>query len=271
MLRPFDMFKDKNRNTRVISIANQKGGVGKTTSTINLGVALAERGKDVLLVDFDPQSNMSIGLGVDVDNIGNRSIYHALFDDKLTLPKVSHKTKIPGLKVAPATLDLTAAEIQLFARENREKTLHDLLKPHKNAYDYVLIDCPPSLGLLTLNALVASDGVIVPLQCAYWAMRGMKQLMDTIDKIKESGMNPNLELIGILLTMYNSRTHHSRQVTERAREAFGDKVFQTVIKETVRFDYATVACESVLTHAKTSEAADAYRAVAKEVENVKNR
>lgn len=265
MLRPFDMFKEKNRNTKVISIANQKGGVGKTTSTINLGVALAERGKEVLLVDFDPQSNMSIGLGVDIDSVGNRSIYHGLFDDSITLPKVAHKTKIPGLKVAPATLDLTAAEIQLFAKEDREKTLDGLLKPHKSTYDYVLIDCPPSLGLLTLNALVASDGVIVPLQCAYWAMRGMSQLMDTIDRVRESGMNPKLELTGILLTMYNNRTHHSRQVSERAREAFGDKVFKSVIKETVRFDYATVACESILTHAKTSEAADAYRAVAKEV------
>lgn len=268
MLRPFDMFKDKNRNTKVFSVANQKGGVGKTTSTINLGVALAERGKEVLLIDFDPQSNMSIGLGVDVDSVGDKSIYHALFDDKITLPKVAHKTSIPGLRVAPATLDLTAAEIQLFARENREHTLHSLVKPHKSAYDYILIDCPPSLGLLTLNALVASDGVIVPLQCAYWAMRGMTQLMDTIDKVRESGMNPNLELTGILLTMYNSRTHHSKQVSERARQAFGDKVFKTVIKETVRFDYATVACESVLTHAKSSEAAEAYRAVAKEVDSV---
>ena len=267
MIRPFDMFKDKDRSTKVFSIANQKGGVGKTTSVINLGVALAERGKEVLLIDFDPQSNMSIGLGINVDEVGDKNIYHALFNEKVILPRVAHKTAVPGLKVAPATLDLTAAEIQLFSRENRERTLTDLIKPHKKAYDYILIDCPPSLGLLTLNALVASDGVIVPLQCAYWAMRGMSQLMDTIDRVKSSGMNPNLELTGILLTMYNNRTHHSKQVLERARDAFGDKVFKTVIKETVRFDYATVAGESVLTHAKTSEAADAYRAVAKEVDN----
>jgi chromosome partitioning protein len=268
-MKPLDMFKNRNnKNTRVIAIANQKGGVGKTTSTINLGVALAERGKDVLLIDMDPQSNMSIGLGVDVDNLGTRTIYHALFDEKTNLPKVITKTSIPGLFVAPATLDLTAADLQLFQRENRERTLNDLISPHKKRFDYILIDCPPSLGLLTLNALVASDGVIVPLQCAYWAMRGMKQLMDTIEKVKSTGMNPSLDLTGILLTMYNSRTLHSHQVLQRAREAFGNKVFKTVIKETVRFDYATVAGESVLTHAKSSEAADAYRAVAKEVDNV---
>jgi chromosome partitioning protein len=267
VLRSFDMFKGKDRPTKVISIANQKGGVGKTTSTINLGVALAERGKEVLLIDFDPQSNMSIGLGVNVDGVGNRSIYHALFDTNVSLNRAWVKTSIPGLHVTPATLDLTAAELQLFARENREYTLDNILKPHKKRFDYVLIDCPPSLGLLTLNALTASDHVIVPLQCAYWAMRGMSQLMDTIDRVRESGLNPKLELLGILLTMYNSRTHHSQQVLERAREAFGDKVFKTVIKETVRFDYATVAGESVLTHAKASEAAEAYRAVAKEVDN----
>lgn len=266
MLRSFDMFKDKRRETKIFAVANQKGGVGKTTSTINLGVALAERGKSVLLIDFDPQSNMSIGLGINVDEIEGRSVYHALFDS-VSMHKVFHKTSVPGLMVAPATLDLTAAEIQLFGRENREKTLTDILKPHKKRFDYILIDCPPSLGLLTLNALVAADGVIVPLQCAYWAMRGMSQLMDTISKVRDSGMNANLELKGILLTMYNNRTHHSRQVLERAREAFGDKVFNTVIKETVRFDYATVAGESVLTHAKTSEAAEQYRAVAKEVDN----
>lgn len=268
MLRSFDMFKSKNRDSRVIAIANQKGGVGKTTSTINLGVALAERGKEVLLVDLDPQSNMSIGLGVNVDALGKRNIYHALFDPDISVHKIITRIdNVPGLHVAPATLDLTAAELQLFQSEDREKVLKGILGPLRKRFDYILIDCPPSLGLLTLNALAASDEVIVPLQCAYWAMRGMKQLMDTIDRVRASGMNDALELKGVLLTMYNSRTHHSNQVVERAREAFGDKVFKTLIKETVRFDYATVAGESVLTHAKTSEAADAYRAVAKEVDN----
>ncbi len=266
MLHTFDMLRKKDRPTRIIAIANQKGGVGKTTSTINLGVALAEKGKSVLLVDFDPQANLSIGLGLNIDGLGDRNIYHALFEPHITLPKIVKKTSIPGLFIAPSTLDLTAAELQLFQRDNRERALFDILDPHKRRFDYILIDCPPSLGLLTLNALVAANEIIVPLQCAYWAMRGMRQLMDTLEKIKTSGMNPNLQLNGILLTMYNTRTLISQQVADRAREAFGDKVFKTLIKETVRFDYATVAGESILTHAKASEAAEAYRTVAKEVD-----
>ncbi|MDD4877365.1 MAG: AAA family ATPase [Dehalococcoidales bacterium] len=268
MLRSFDMLKGQDRKTKIISIANQKGGVGKTTTTINLGVALAERGKQVLLIDLDPQSNMTIGLGIDVDNIGNKNMYSALLDENVHLHKILQKTAIPGLLVAPSSIDLSAAELQLFQTETREQTLKELISPHKKRFDYIMIDCPPSLGFLTLNALAASDGLIVPLQCAYWAMRGMKQLMDTLERVKASGINPDIELTGVLLTMYNSRTIHSNQVLERAREAFGDKVFKTIIKETVRFDYATVAGESVLTHAKSSEAADWYRSVAKEVDSV---
>lgn len=268
MLRSFDMLKGKNKNTKIISIANQKGGVGKTTTAINLGVALAERGKDILLIDLDPQSNLTIGLGIDVDNLGNRNMYNALLDDHINMNKILRKTSIPGLFVAPSSIDLSAAELQLFQTETREQTLKGLLEPVKRRFDYIMIDCPPSLGFLTLNALTASHGIIVPLQCAYWAMRGMKQLMNTLDRVKSTGINPDIELIGVLLTMYNSRTLHSHQVVERAKEAFGDKVFNTIIRETVRFDYATVAGESVLTHAKSSEAAEWYRAVAKEVDSV---
>lgn len=248
-----------------LAVANQKGGVGKTTTVLSLGTALSEAGRRVLLVDLDPQANLSLGLGVDVADDAP-TVYHALCDSGAPPGEAVRPTEFPGLSLIPANIDLSAAEIQLFSELNRERALERALAPLSAGFDYVLVDCPPSLGLLTINALAAADGVLVPLQCAYWAMRGMKQLLDTIDRIRTRGVNPDLELAGVLLTMFDGRTTASHQVAERVREAFPDRVFKTLVKSTVQFNYASVAHQPILAHAPSSDAAQAYRQLAREIE-----
>ncbi len=248
---------------RVIALCNQKGGVGKTTTTINLGAALADYGRRVLLVDFDPQGALSVGLGVNPMEL-EQTIYNLLMERGVALDDVLLKTNVPGMDLLPSNIDLSAAEVQLVGEVAREQTLQRALRPVLDDYDIVLIDCQPSLGLLTVNALTASDGVIVPLECEFFSLRGVALLIQTIEKIKER-LNPQLELEGILATMYDARTVHGREVLARVVEAFGDGVFHTVINRTVRFPETTVAGEPITTYAPSSAGAIAYRELAKEV------
>jgi chromosome partitioning protein len=248
---------------RVIALANQKGGVGKTTTAINLGAALAEHGKRVLLVDMDPQGALSVGLGLNPQAL-EQTLYNLLMEPKRDAVAVISGSKIDGLDLLPSNIDLAAAEVMLVGEVAREQALARVLRPLRKRYDFLLIDCPPSLGLLTVNALTAADGVLIPLECEYFALRGMALLMDTISKITER-LNPNLEIVGILATMYDARTVHGREVLGRVEDAFGDQVFRTVIGRTIRFAEAPVAGQSILTYAADSSGAAAYRELAKEV------
>ena len=254
---------DRHGPARILAMCNQKGGVGKTTSTINLGAALAEAGRRVLLVDLDPQGALSVGLGVNPLQL-DRTVYNLLMESDIHIADVMLKTNIAGLDLLPSNIDLSAAEVQLVNEVAREQSLARVLAPVLNDYDIVLIDCQPSLGLLTVNALTAAHGVIIPLECEYFALRGVALLIQTIDKIRER-LNPQLELEGILATMYDARTLHGREVLARVVEAFGDKVFHTVINRTIRFPETTVAGEPITTYATTSAGATAYRDLAKEV------
>jgi len=248
---------------RVIALCNQKGGVGKTTSTINLGAALAEAGRRVLLIDFDPQGALSVGLGVNPHEL-DLTVYNLLMQRDVSIDEVLLKTGVPGLDLLPGNIDLSAAEVQLVSEVAREQTLARVIAPVLGEYDIVLIDCQTSLGLLTVNALAASDGVIIPLECEYFALRGVALLMDTIYRVQER-INPRLEVEGILATMYDARTLHGREVLARVVDAFGDKVFRTVIARTVRFPETTVAGEPITTYASSSTGAAAYRQLAREV------
>ena len=248
---------------RVVSMCNQKGGVGKTTTTINLGASLAEFGRKVLLVDFDPQGSLSVGLGLNPHEM-ELSVYNLLMQRDVTIDEVIVPSGVPGMDLLPSNIDLSAAEVQLVHEVAREQTLQRVLAPALEHYDVILIDCQPSLGLLTVNALTASDGVIVPLECEYFALRGVALLKTTIDKVRER-LNPALEIDGVLGTMFDGRTLHSREVMERLVQAWGDKVFHTVIRRTVKFSDATVAGEPITSYATGSAGADAYRLLAKEV------
>ena len=248
---------------RILAMCNQKGGVGKTTSTINLGAALAEQGRRVLLVDFDPQGALSVGLGVNPLQL-DRTVYNLLMERDVSVDDVMLRTEVPGMDLLPSNIDLSAAEVQLVNEVAREQTLLRVLGPVLADYDVVLIDCQPSLGLLTVNALTAAHGVIIPLECEFFALRGVALLIQTIDKVRER-LNPHLELEGILATMYDSRTLHGREVLARVVEAFGDRVFHTVINRTVRFPETTVAGEPITSYAPTSAGAQAYRDLALEV------
>src|SRR5919112_2551317 len=241
----------------IISMCNQKGGVGKTTTTINLGAALVEAGRKVLLIDLDPQGALSVGLGIPSQQL-DRTIYNALMERNTSLVDVRVRTDIKGLDLVPSNIDLSAAEVQLVSEVAREQTLMRVLSSVRDEYDYILIDCQPSLGLLTVNALTAAQGVIIPLECEFFSLRGVALLVDTIDKVKER-LNPSLEISGILATMYDSRTVHCREVFSRVVEAFDDTVFQTVIQRTVRFPETTVAGQPITTWAPTSSGASAYR------------
>jgi len=247
----------------ILSLANQKGGVGKTTTTINLGAAMAELGKRILLVDFDPQGALSVGLGINPMTI-DMTVYNLLLDRSVEPEQAVLKTQVPNLEILPSNIDLSAAEIVLVSEVAREQALKRALTVLRVSYDYILIDCPPSLGLLTVNALTASDGVIIPLECEYFALRGMALLLDTVEKVRDR-LNPDLRLEGIIPTMFDSRTLHGREVLARVRDAFGQFLYKTVIRRTIRFAEAPVAGESILTYAADSRGADDYRALAKEV------
>ncbi len=266
--RPMPVFDDPRpvsgpTHARVISMCNQKGGVGKTTTTINLGAALAEFGRKVLLVDFDPQGSLSVGLGLNPHEM-DLTVYNLLMDPEVRLEDVVVPTGVPGMDLMPSNIDLSAAEVQLVHEVAREQTLQRVLEPAIDRYDVILIDCQPSLGLLTVNALTASDGVIVPLECEYFALRGVALLKTTIDKVRER-LNPRLEIEGVLGTMFDGRTLHSREVMDRLVQAWGDKVFHTVIRRTVKFSDSTVAGEPITSYASASGGAESYRQLAKEV------
>jgi chromosome partitioning protein len=251
------------RHARVISMCNQKGGVGKTTTTINLGASLAEYGRKVLLVDFDPQGSLSVGLGLNPHQM-DLTIYNLLMQRDVTLEDVVVPSGVPGMDLLPSNIDLSAAEVQLVHEVAREQTLQRVLAPAIDEYDVILIDCQPSLGLLTVNALTASDGVIVPLECEYFALRGVALLKTTIDKVQER-LNPRLKVDGVLGTMFDGRTLHSREVMQRLVEAWGDTVFHTVIRRTIKFSDSTVAGEPITSYASASNGAESYRQLAKEV------
>ncbi|MDP9117119.1 MAG: ParA family protein [Actinomycetota bacterium] len=260
---PDPIVLERHGPARIIALCNQKGGVGKTTSTINLGAALAELGRRVLLVDFDPQGALSVGLGVAPHQL-DRTAYNLLMERGTNIDDILLKTSIPGMDLLPSNIDLSAAEVQLVGEVAREQTLARVLAPVVEDYDYVLIDCQPSLGLLTVNALTAAHGVIIPLECEFFSLRGVALLIDTVEKVRER-LNPDLKLDGILATMYDGRTLHGREVFARVVEAFGDQVFDTVISRTVRFPETTVAGEPITTWAPTSAGAASYRALAREV------
>jgi chromosome partitioning protein len=266
--RPMPVFPDpapltSHDRARVVSMCNQKGGVGKTTTTINLGAALAEYGRKVLLVDFDPQGSLSVGLGLNPHEM-ELTVYNLLMQRDVRIEDVVVPTNVPGMDLLPSNIDLSAAEVQLVHEVAREQTLQRVIGPAIEKYDVILIDCQPSLGLLTVNALTASDGVIVPLECEYFALRGVALLKTTIDKVRER-LNPDLEIDGVLGTMFDGRTLHSREVMARLVQAWGEKVFHTVIRRTVKFSDSTVAGEPITSYASDSTGADAYRQLAKEV------
>ncbi len=248
---------------RVIAMCNQKGGVGKTTSTINLGAALAECGRRVLLVDFDPQGALSVGLGINPHEL-DLTVYSLLMDRRTDVREVIRPTNVKDVDLLPANIDLSAAEVQLVSEVAREQVMSRVLRPVLDDYDVILIDCQPSLGLLTVNALTAAHGVVIPLECEFFALRGVALLVETIEKVKDR-LNPGLEVDGILATMFDPRTLHSREVVARVVEAFGDQVFHTVIGRTVKFPDASVAAEPITTYAASHAGAYAYRLLAREL------
>ena len=266
--RPLPVFPDPeplvtHGPARVAAVCNQKGGVGKTTTTINLGAALAEQGRRVLLVDFDPQGALSVGLGIQPHEL-EATVYNLLMERGASAAEIVLKTNVDGMDLLPSNIDLSGAEVQLVHEVGREFVLGRVLEPVLPDYDIVLIDCQPSLGLLTVNALACADGVLVPLECEYFAMRGVALLMETIDKVS-ARLNSKLVMDGLLATMYDSRTLHSREVLTGVVEGFSDKVFHTVISRTVRFPDATVAGEPITKFDPASTGASAYRELAKEV------
>ncbi len=255
---------------RVISLCNQKGGVGKTTTAISLAGALAELGRKVLVVDFDPQGALTAGLGASAHD--GPTIYNLLVPERSTDPNyvplttrdVIHTTTIDNIHILPANIDLAAAEVQLVNEVAREHVLDDVLKPIIGDYDVILIDCQPSLGLLTVNALTASQGVLIPLACEFFALRGVALLLDTIDKVK-ARLNPNLELDGILPTMYDPRTLHSVEVLDLVKQNRPKDVLQTIIRRTVKFPDSTVAASPITVFAPDHQAAESYRELAREL------
>lgn len=251
--------------THTVAVANQKGGVGKSTTCLNLSHALAERGRRVLLVDLDPQSSLTISVGVDVREL-QATIYDVLLETTpgITLWEILRRTQMNGVDLVPSSIDLSKAELELFSEMNRERVLRDALSRIAGEYDYVLIDCPPSLGLLTTNALAAADAVLIPLQSDYLAMRGAELLLTTIEKVRRK-LNPNLEILGVLVTMFDVRTAHSRDVLKEVQTAFGDRTFRSVIRYSVRAKESVVSGQSILSYDSHSPLAEAYRTLADEI------
>ena len=247
---------------KIIAVVNQKGGVGKTTTSINLAAALAQQGKRVLLVDADPQANTSSGLGVDIQQLKN-TVYECLINN-IDPTTAILPTSIENLYMIPSHIDLVGAEIEMLNIEQRENILKRVLAPLKAEYDYILIDCSPSLGLITINALTASDSIIIPVQCEFFALEGIAKLLNTI-KIIKSNLNPNLRIEGFLLTMYDGRLRLSAQVHDEVRRHFGDLVFNTVISRNVRLSEAPSHGMSVLEYDRNSKGAKNYMNLAKEL------
>ncbi|HWH68539.1 MAG TPA: AAA family ATPase [Candidatus Sulfotelmatobacter sp.] len=254
---------------RVIAVANQKGGVGKTTTSVNLSACLAEAGKRVLLIDIDPQGNATSGLGVDRRAVTS-SVYDLLLEDMSPLQAMV-PTSVKGLYVVPATMDLAGAEIELVPRISRENRLKRALDPVRNEFDFILMDCPPSLGLLTINALTAADSILIPIQCEYYALEGLSQLMDTFKLVREA-LNTRLEVEGVVLTMFDGRTNLSIQVVEDVKRFFRGKVYRTIITRNVRLSEAPSHGLPITSYDPKSKGAEAYTELAREViENVEER
>ena len=248
---------------RVVAVCNQKGGVGKTTSVINLGAALAGYGRRVLLVDLDPQGALSAGLGVASHEL-DHTIYNLMLGSKTAITDVLMPTSVENLDLIPANIDLSAAEVQLINEVGREHTLARALRPVLHAYDYILIDCQPSLGLLTVNALACAHGVLMPVAAEFFSLRGVALLVDTVAKVQDR-INPDLTVDGVLVTMYDGRTVHAREVVSLLIQRFGDQVFDAMISRTVKFPETTVAGEPITSYAPSSPGAEAYRTLAREV------
>lgn len=249
-------------STKVLAIANQKGGVGKTTTAVNLGACLADLGKNVLVVDIDPQGNTTSGLGINRYRL-KKCIYNVLIDG-VPIEAVILPTSIPRLELVPATIQLAGAEIELVLAMQREIKLREAFTPIFASYDYVLIDCPPSLGLLTLNALTASTGVLIPIQCEYYALEGLSQLMNTITLVQRH-LNPRLQIAGAVLTMFDSRTNLASQVVDEVKTYFKNKVFSTIIPRNVRLSEAPSHGQPIITYDPKSKGSEVYMELAREV------
>ena len=245
---------------KIVSIANQKGGVGKTTTSINLSNVLAKKGKKVLLIDADPQGNATSGVGVDKDQ--QFSVYDVLIED-IEIENTLQKTKVKNLDLCPSNINLAGAEVQLVGMENREHRLKQKLDNIKDEYDFIIIDCPPSLGLVTLNAFTASDSVLIPIQCEYYALEGLGQLLNTIELVKQH-MNKGLQIEGALLTMYDVRTNLSNQVVREVKKYFGDKVYKNVIPRNVKLSEAPSYGLPITMYDAKSKGAKSYDKFAKE-------
>jgi len=253
---------------RIISITNQKGGVGKTTTAINIGAALKMLGKRILLIDMDPQGGLAIGLGIDPYSI-NESIYDVIVEN-LDINKIILETK-SGLYIAPSNIDLCGADIQLHRRDDGAFRLRNSIKNIANNYDYILIDSPPSLGILTINVLAAAKEVLIPIACEYYSLRALRFLLDSIDDIKKYSINPDLSILGVVLTFYDVRTLHSKEITGEIKESLKGKykVFNSIIRHTVRFKESPIIGRSILYYAPNNPSAIAYKNLAKEIEEVK--
>jgi chromosome partitioning protein len=254
--------KSKTKNTVILAIINQKGGVGKSTTAVNLAAALGEKGKKVLVVDLDPQGNATSGFGIEKSN-ELKSVYDGLMNET-PVEELIVQTEDKNVDVIPATIDLAGAEPELAVVISRETRLKDSLEPTKGAYDFVLIDCPPSLGLLTINALTATDKLIIPIQSEFYALEGLSKLLDTI-KLVKMRLNRDLEIQGVLLTMYDPRTSLANQVSDEINKFFKDKVYKTVIPRTVKLAEAPSFGQTILEYNSKGKGAESYRALAKEV------